>query len=284
MEHIVKPSSDIFFKYLFGMEEHKSLLISFINAVLEDAGFAKIVSVEIKNPFNIKTFKADKESVLDIKATDSKNRQYDIEAQSTGNEMFKHRALYYWAKLYAAQLSKASLYKELRPALCLSVLNFTLFHEYRHAHSCFLLREKKDPEYVLTDHLMLHFLELPKLNGPEHLLGEKLYNWCYYLANENNEEDEKMKILIKEDPDITRAHDAYVHFNENAELREAYEARQKWQIDYNTDIALAEEKGIEKGKYEKAIEDAGIMLAKGFDVQVIAEITGLSVSEIQNLK
>ncbi len=119
-------------------------------------------------------------------------------------------------------------------------------------------------------------------------LGEKLYNWFYYLANKDNGEDSNIKIPIKEDLDITRAHDAYVRFNENAELREAYEARQKWQIDYNTDIALAEEKGIEKGiekgKYEKTIEYAEIMLAKGFDVQVIAEITGLPVSEIQKLK
>ena len=43
----IKPSSDIFIKYLFGMdtEESRMLLLSFINAVLQDSGFEPVVSV-----------------------------------------------------------------------------------------------------------------------------------------------------------------------------------------------------------------------------------------------
>ena len=51
----VKPTSDIFFKYLFGVEEHKPILMDFINAVLKDSGFPLITDLEIKNPFNFKT-------------------------------------------------------------------------------------------------------------------------------------------------------------------------------------------------------------------------------------
>ena len=45
----------------------------------------------------------------------------------------------------------------------INVLNFTLFNEFDYVHSCFLLREINNPEYVLTDHVTLHFLELTKL-------------------------------------------------------------------------------------------------------------------------
>lgn len=38
----VKPTSDIFIKYLFGTEENKFLLLAFINAVLENSGFPLI--------------------------------------------------------------------------------------------------------------------------------------------------------------------------------------------------------------------------------------------------
>jgi len=38
----VKPTSDIFIKYLFGAEENKILLLAFINAVLENSGFPLI--------------------------------------------------------------------------------------------------------------------------------------------------------------------------------------------------------------------------------------------------
>lgn len=122
-----------------------------------------IISVEIKDPFNIKSFPIDKESIVDIKATDETGKRYNIEVQSTGNENFKHRSLYYWAKLYSSQLQEKDFYTKLRPTICINVLNFILFEELDYVHSCFLLREINDPEYVLTDHIILHFLELIKL-------------------------------------------------------------------------------------------------------------------------
>ena len=103
-EIYIKPTSDMFFKYLFGRDETKDLLISFINAVFEEKKLFKIQTVEIKNPFNIKKFILEKESILDIKGEDEKKRKYDIEVQSTGNEYFKNRSLYYWSKLYSSQI------------------------------------------------------------------------------------------------------------------------------------------------------------------------------------
>jgi hypothetical protein len=40
----VKPTSDIFIKYLFGKVEHKSLLIDFLNSVQEKMNFSLIKS------------------------------------------------------------------------------------------------------------------------------------------------------------------------------------------------------------------------------------------------
>ncbi len=67
---IVYPYTDIFVRYLLGDEANTDLLISFINAVNEDYGFPLVESVIIKNPFNLKDYRHDKESVLDIKAVD----------------------------------------------------------------------------------------------------------------------------------------------------------------------------------------------------------------------
>jgi predicted transposase/invertase (TIGR01784 family) len=93
-EVMVKPSSDIFVKYLLGREEGKPLLCSFINAVLHDSGFGTIVSIEIKNPFNLKEAIADKETILDIKAKDEKGRLYDVEVQTASDVHFRNRSLY----------------------------------------------------------------------------------------------------------------------------------------------------------------------------------------------
>jgi len=79
-------------------------LLSFINAVHSDSGFPVIKTVEIKNPFNIKNFSIDKESIVDVKATDENQRVYDVEVLTTGNYIFRNRTLYYWTKLYSSQL------------------------------------------------------------------------------------------------------------------------------------------------------------------------------------
>ena len=91
----ISPTSDMFITYLLGSEKNKELLLSFINETLTDSGFPRIVSVTIKNPFNINTFAGEKQSVLDIKATDENNRIYDIEVQTADKGNTKPRFLYY---------------------------------------------------------------------------------------------------------------------------------------------------------------------------------------------
>ena len=89
----VKPTSDIFIRFLLGSESNKDLLLDFINAVLEDAEFPLIRSVTILNPFNLKTTIYDKESILDVKAVDAYGKVFIVEIQSTGNEHFVSRSV-----------------------------------------------------------------------------------------------------------------------------------------------------------------------------------------------
>jgi predicted transposase/invertase (TIGR01784 family) len=89
-----------------------------------------------------------------------------------------------------------------------------------------------------------------------------------------------MKILIQEDKDIAKAHEEYQHFIEDDTLREMYEQRQKWQLNYNTDLEIARNEGMEKEKLEAARK----MLEKRLDIQLISEIIGLSIEEIEKLK
>ena len=292
MNYYIKPTTDIFIKYLLGSRKNKDLLLSFINSVLEDSQFNKIVEVEIKNPFNLKSFIADKESILDIKAIDENNRQYNVEIQSTGNIHFKKRSLYYWAKLYSSQLEEGNKYIDLKPTICINILDFELFKEIDSLHTCFLLREQNLPEYVLTDHIVIHFLEIPKLRDKN--IRTKLEKWLFYLKHEGKEE-EKMKILLT-DTDINKAHKVYKHFTEDERLREIYEARLKSKLDYNTDITLAKQEGLKEGKQkglkegkqeglkEAKLDDAKKMLFKKYPIKDIADITGLTEKEIKKLK
>jgi predicted transposase/invertase (TIGR01784 family) len=161
MGDYIKPYSDIFIKYLFGSETNKALLLSFINAVLAETGFDRVVNVELRNPFNVKNYVLDKESILDVKATDEGGRTYNIEVQVDGDESFVHRSLYYWARVYANQLENADFYSLLRPVICIDILHFELLPSLPNYFNCFLLEEKSSHK-VLTDHLVISFIELPK--------------------------------------------------------------------------------------------------------------------------
>lgn len=75
----INPKVDLAFKKLFGSEENKDLLISFINSILTEE--EQVKDITIKNPYNISSYLNGKMSILDIKAVDEKGKWYDIEIQ-----------------------------------------------------------------------------------------------------------------------------------------------------------------------------------------------------------
>jgi predicted transposase/invertase (TIGR01784 family) len=238
----VKPTSDIFIKYLFGKEEHKPLLLDFINAVQKNADFPLIRDLVIKNPFNIKTTVMEKETILDIKAVAENGQTYNIEVQTTGNGVFKHRSLYYWARLYQSQLDEGNRYDKLCPVICINILDFTLFGLKDKFHLYFMLREMTDPSLILTNHLVIHYLELPGFT--DYGMNKELDQWMYYLKYEGGmEENMTLKTLFEDNPRLAEAHEKYLSFTQDEELRDAYEARMKWIRDYNSGMYAAREEG-----------------------------------------
>ena len=188
----VKATSDIFIKYLFGRDTKQSihLVISFINSVLKDSNFPIIIKVVQKNPFNYKEFGDDKLSVLDIEVEDENHKLYNIEVQSTGNTHFRNRGLYYWAKLYTSQSREGDIYDNLLPTIGINILDFILFPELPNYHNFFVITEGKNREYVLTDQLIIHFLEISKIKDKE--MSSKMAAWLLYLKATGH----KLRLLL----------------------------------------------------------------------------------------
>ncbi|SLM31337.1 hypothetical protein MTBBW1_300068 [Desulfamplus magnetovallimortis] len=154
------------------------------------------------------------------------------------------------------------------------LLDFELFRETGRYHLGFMLRECRDPELYLTDHLVLHFLELPGLGN--YNKEKQLEQWLYYLKNEGKTEgDEAMKILLKENPQISKAHEKYEAFTRDEALLDAYEAHMKWKRDYYSGIESARLEG------EKIGVGKGEVIGK---IRLFHEILGLSVPLSDELK
>ena len=274
----IKPYSDIFVHYLLAQEQNKDLLIDFINSVLIDSDFTPIKDVTIKNPFNIRKYPKDREIILDINATDENEHIYNIEIQSQGNKSFINRALLNWAKCYSNQIRKGQNFTVLKPTISINILNWTLIEESNESRSTFLLTEKNNKDIVLTDQIIIHFLELSKVDENLSKIDNKLLNWLYYFKYEGIKED-KMTYLFKTDNNLLKAHKEYEKFRQNDKTRKLYHDRVIYEMDKNTLIESAKIEGKLEGKIEGEILGKQNSLIK----QLIRKF-GLKDEEIELIK
>ena len=67
------PTNDIAFKKIFGDENKKEILISFLNSLLGLKEGKKILEVEILNPYQIPPLAELKNTILDVRCKDQRN-------------------------------------------------------------------------------------------------------------------------------------------------------------------------------------------------------------------
>lgn len=248
----VKAYSDIFVTYLFASPGNEDILLKFVNSVLEDSGFKRITSVTVNNPFDYRKNPDGKQSVLDVLATDEEGRKFNIEIQAEGNQVHRQRILYYWSSVYASQLQKGEDHKILRPVVSINLLNFNLIKDEENLHCWFWLTKNDDPESIFSDHLILHFIELPKLTDEiDHLSA--LEKWAYFFRYEGDMEKD-IEFIYKDDKELERAHKKFEEFMANEELREYYRTRMMAEASKKLDLDYAKEEGEVIGKIKGEIQ------------------------------
>ncbi len=123
-------------------------------------------------------------------------------------------------------------------------------------------------------------------------LNNRLEKWAFFFKKEGLQiEEEKMKILIKNDPVMEHAHKSYEKFTADDELLQVYEAREKRLHDEATRLSDAMEEGLQKGRVEgmqkghlKGLMDSAKKMKElGVSTDIICKSTGLSKKEIGEL-
>jgi predicted transposase/invertase (TIGR01784 family) len=92
-----------------------------------------------------------------------------------------------------------------------------------------------------------------------------------------------MSAMLQDCPPVQAAYEEYKQFVGNPAMREKAKARERFLIDQRLNISEAREEGEAIGRTGEKIATAVAMIQKGFDRAVIAEITGLPLSEIERL-
>ncbi len=159
----INPKTDFAFKKIFGSEDSKDILISFLNSILYPETSA-IEDLTILNPYQAPKIRGIKDTYLDVKATITGNKTVIIEMQILNLEGFEKRILYNAAKAYSIQLKTGEDYTLLNPVIAVTITDFEMFPNLNQVISRFVLKEKEFlVDYPIYD-IELVFVELPKFN------------------------------------------------------------------------------------------------------------------------
>ncbi len=281
----VDPKTDIAFKKIFGNDAHKSILIEFLNEMLELE--YPIESVDILNSYQPPKFEGMKNTSLDVKAKDSSGREFIVEMQVAKEAWFSQRAIYYSSKAYSQQLSIGENYHKLKPVIFLGILNFDAFHS-PHYFSRHLIVDKTTHQHDLKD-LEWNFVELKKFKKTENELETVAEKWIYFI---------QQAIQLDHIPDnvntnaLRLAYEIAEQHQWTAEELAIYDAQEmeihRQQNVLETAKRDALEQGLQQGKLEGKLEEkldiAKKMFLQGLAIDIIVNLTGLNSDDISNFE
>ena len=278
-------SFDWAIKYLLRNKADYVILEGFLTTLLGK----KIKIQNLTESESNKASEALKINKVDVLAEEEDGTLIIIEVQFTPEIDYFHRMLFGSSKAIADHLGKGVAYSKVKKVYSVNVVYFDLGsgRDYiYHGTTTFRGLHYKD-ELELTEEQKAEFARLEikdiypeyyllKVDRFKNVIKNKIDEWMYFLKNS------KIKPKFKA-PGLAEAIEKLEYSRLSPKERRAY--------DKYLDTQRSNESGLYTAKLEGKIEGEAIgvkktaknMKAKGFNVAVISEVTGLSVEEIEKL-
>ena len=302
----VSPTLDLMAKKIFSLPD---VTAKFIREVLD----LPVESVEILEGDQIheQGFLGDLpfETSVDVRARLDSGLEVIIEIQVLKQEYFLNRFHYYLANQLVENVQRKrkkgathSMYQELEPVYGIAILERSIFphldspvnvYEMRHTvDGTPLYSSRKDG--VAHNMLKVAFLELDKYNKGKHITDEGR-QWLEFFGN--------LPFSMAPSQAVTHA-DSLLDSSswtqeEKAMIDERIRIQENYDMTMETAIDEAREEGIEKGleqglerglkqglergRHEERLELIRKMLSKGLSLEVVSDVTGLSLEELEGL-
>ena len=190
--------NDFIFKKIFGEKGNEDILISFINAILKRTNKDPIVEIEIVDNNQLtKELILDKTGIIDVRAKTSKGENVDIEVQLTDQGNMDKRTLFYLGKMYLENIKQGQDYTSLEKVITINILDFEFLGTTNY-QSSFHLWEDIEKDYMLTDIVEIHFLELPKFRKKKDkdYRDNAIERWLMFLEKYISETTLKELIIL----------------------------------------------------------------------------------------
>ena len=232
----------------------------------------------------------DKYNRVDILTQNSKNELVVIEIQNTYEIDYFQRMAYGAATALTENLGMGQTYAEIKKVISINIVYFDLGQgkdyvykgrtNFHGLHEKDLLQLSSRQKKVFTKQEVADVFPeyyIIKVNQFNDVAKDTLDEWIYFLKNNEVKDEFKAKGLAeaKEVLDIMRL---------NKEQQYGYNRYLDYLHVKASEALSLKTEAEEKIRYQKAVENAKNGLAKGYDSQIISDITGLSVEQIEQLR
>ena len=292
----INPYTDYGFKYLFGTEPNKEFTLALINELLR--GKEVIKSLTLIPSEQLGDTKEDRRAVFDVYAENERGEKIIIEMQKADQQYFKDRSVYYSSFPIRSQGEKGKWKFGLKAVYTIGILDFVFDEdkdddEYYHHVVKLMDVEKKE---VFYDNLTYIYLEMPKFKKTEDELETLFDKWLYALKNLAQLLERPAALqerIFKKFFDVAQtanlSKEEYAKYMESEKIYHDLDGafRTASQKGFTRGIKKGMADGLTKGRAEgrdeRTLEIARKMKSKGKAFDEIAEMTDLTVDEIEKL-
>ena len=282
----INPFTDFGFKKLFGSEPNKDLLIDFLNQVLP--GKHRIKDLTYARNEQLGNAEADRKAIFDLYCIGENGERFIVEMQKAKQNYFKDRALYYSSFPIQEQAKKGEWNYQLAAVYLVGILDFTFSDDESPPEVRHEVQLKDQQCRVFYEKLTYIYLEMPNFTKTEAELQSNFDKWMFvlqqlpYLQNRPQALQERIFQKLFEAAEIAKF---------SADEKNNYESSLKYYRDLKNVVDTSREegiqggieKGIEKGIEQRNVEIVRKMKEKGMSNAEIAELTGLTETEINDL-
>ena len=271
-------SNDIAFRKIFGTEEQKECLISFLNAILRLEGDRRVVDLTYLPSLEAPAIDGLKYNLLDVRCTDSLGRQHIVEMQIDPAYFSDQRVLFYSSHAYTTQLQEGAEYDTLRPVIFLGILDFS-FTKRPEVVSRHYITEESTQERAIKDFEFI-FIELGKFKKTAEELTSLEDQWFFFFKHPRGLQEIPDGVT---DPSIRKAFSLLKRHNWTQEELDKYVGAWMVRCNQKKALASAREEGLAEGQKQAVRETAKKMKDEGVPTPTISRCTGLTEGEIKRL-
>ena len=292
MARFIDPRVDWAFKRIFGSEDTKECLITFLNGLFEDELVIKDVTFAKTEKLGLRP--DDRGVVFDVYCITNEGKHVIVEMQKKEQEYFADRALYYTARAIVQQGIRGIWDYHLAPVYTVCFMDFVsqspILKEFR---TDLVLTDLQTRQRV-SDRMRIVYLQLPLFDKHTEAECMDIFDcWIYIVKNMNMFEQmpfsEKYPVFRKlaEIGDLRKLsrEELELYDEDIKNMRDIYATR-KFDEKKGMEKGMAKgmEKGMAKGMEKEKLATARRLLSMGLSDEQVSTATELPLEEIQKMK